>query len=132
MKSINSILVILVIFFKTGNVLSEINLFNVNNIKITNKSSSNNEILANEAIKKGFDELINRLILKDDINKLKKLSFAEIKELVSYYQIVEKEENLLETIKIFNISFDKEKFHNLFFKIGISYSNIVKNEFTNS
>ena len=37
MKSINLIIVILVIFFKTGNVLSSINLFDVNNIEVTNK-----------------------------------------------------------------------------------------------
>ena len=34
MKSINLIIVILVIFFKTGNVLSNENIFNVNNIEI--------------------------------------------------------------------------------------------------
>ena len=41
MKSFKLILlVILVIFIKTGNVLSSINLFDVNNIEVTNKSSS--------------------------------------------------------------------------------------------
>ena len=70
MKSINLIIVILVIFFKTGNVLSSINLFDVNNIEVTNKSSSSNKILANQAIRKGFNELINRIILKEDVEKM--------------------------------------------------------------
>ena len=88
MKSINLIIVVLVIFFKTGNVLSSINLFDVNNIEVTNKSSSSNKILANQAIRKGFNELINRIILKEDVEKLKRLSFVEIKQLVSYYQMI--------------------------------------------
>ena len=129
MKSINLIIFILVIFFKTGNVLSSINLFDVNNIEVTNKSSSSNKILANQAIRKGFNELINRLILKEDVQKLKRLSFVEIKQLVSYYQMIPGEENLEGNKKFFNVSFDKGKLHNLFFKIGISYSNIAKNEF---
>ncbi len=129
MKSFNSIAIILVIFLKTGNVLSEINLFNVNNIEVTNKSLSKNEIFANEAIKKGFQELMNRLLLNDDLKKLENLQTNEIKKLVSYYQITDEQTNLNETTKKFNISFDKDKFHNLFYEKGISYSDTVKNEF---
>ena len=47
------LITILVIFFKTGNVLSLENIFNVNNIEITKKKTNNIEFLANEAIKKG-------------------------------------------------------------------------------
>ena len=117
---------ILVIFLKTGNVLSEDNLFSVNNIEISYKSTSNNEILANQAIKKGFKELIDRLLLQEDKSKLNNLNFSQIKELVSYYQIKEKEKDL--KIKIFNIFFDKDKLHNLFYKINISYSDLNKND----
>ena len=35
MKNLRYILFILVIFFKTGNVLSDNNLFNVNNIEVS-------------------------------------------------------------------------------------------------
>ena len=37
MKSFKLIIFILMIFLKTGNVLSNDNIFNVNNIKISNK-----------------------------------------------------------------------------------------------
>ena len=60
MKSIKIIFSILVIFLKTGNNLSADNLFYVNNVEIFKKKSSNTEVLANEAIKKGFKELINK------------------------------------------------------------------------
>ena len=66
------------------------NLFNVNNIEINNQLSSNNEILANKAIKKAFQNLIERLILDKDIATLERLKFNQIKELVAYYQILEK------------------------------------------
>ena len=52
MKSFKLITIILVIFLKTGNVLSESTLFNVNNIEISGKLSSNNQFFSDEAIKR--------------------------------------------------------------------------------
>ena len=129
MKSYKLILIILVVFFKTGNVLSNTNIFDVNNIEIEKKIKVSNEILANLAIKKGFDELINKILLQEDIIKLKDLNASAIKELVTYYQVenITNDENGLEKIN-FNISFDKVKIHNLFYKKGISYSSITNKE----
>ena len=94
MKNLNLLIFILVIFLKTGNVLSENKLFNVNNIEIINKSSNNIEILSNQAIKEGYIKLIKRILLDENIDQMLNLQFSEIKELVSYYQIKndEKEE----------------------------------------
>ena len=58
-----------------------------------------------------------------------KLDFNQIKNLVSYYQIVEKKENEFEEKIFFNIFFDKEKIHDLFFQKGIYYSEISNKEF---
>ena len=82
-------LVILIIFLKTGNVLSLENIFNVNNIEITKKSNNSNDDLANKAIKKGFKELLKKILLNEDIKKLSGLEFSNIKGLVSYYQIAD-------------------------------------------
>ena len=90
MKSYKLILIILVVFFKTGNVLSNTNIFDVNNIEIEKKIKDSNEILANLAIKKGFEELINKILLQEDIIKLKDLNDSAIKELVTYYQVENK------------------------------------------
>ena len=108
--------------------MSKNNLFNVNNIEITKKASSNNEIFANQAIKQGFNELIDRVLLKEDISKLENLDFTTIKNLVSYYQITGEQKDSKAKTKKFNIFFDKDKLHNLFFTKGISYSDILKNE----
>ena len=127
MKSLNLIIFILVIFLKTGNNLSADNLFFVNNIEIEKKTSNNIEILANEAIKKGFRELINKVLLKKDEIKLKSLQFSEIKDLISYYQIIEGEDEDQNKI-FFNVSFDKDKLHTLFYNIGLKYSDISQSE----
>ncbi len=123
------ILLILVIFFKTETLLSESNLFNVNNIELKKKNKITNEALADKAIKKGFEELIDKILLKKDSERLSDLSFPSIKELVTYYRItnVSSEEKNDELVN-FSVTFDKDKIHNLFYKRGISYSEILDKE----
>ena len=122
-------IIILVVFLKTGNVLSNTNIFNVNNIQIEKKNNPTNEVLANQAIKKGFEKLINKILLKEEIQKLQDMKFTEIKKLVSYYQVLNKIDNNINSKKInFNIFFDKDKLHDLFYKKGISYSDVISKE----
>ena len=128
MKSCKSIIFILVIFLKTGNVLSNENIFIVNNIELTKKANISNQDIANQAIKQGFERLTKKILLKRDIDRLSKLSFSQIKNLVSYYQVQDLNEGSKNNILSFNISFDKKKLHDLFYKINISYSEIVDKE----
>ena len=123
-------LIILVIFLKTGNVLSENTLFNVNNVEISGNLSSNNQSFSKRALEKGFKELINKVLLQKDLNKFKDLSTNQIKSLVSYYQISEtiEDRSANTVIKKYNIFFDKEKIHDLFYDYEISYSNISQYE----
>lgn len=129
MKLYFFIIFILILFLRTGNVLSEDKIFNVNNLELIKKPNMSYNELTNEAINKGFEELIERILLEEDKKKLSKLGFSKKKQLVSYYQIVSNKinENNLEEIK-FNLFFDREKFHDLFFKEGISYSEITNKE----
>ena len=123
------ILIILVVFFKTGNVLSISNIFDVNNIEVEKKGKISNEVLANRAIKKGFKELINKILLDSDIKKLNELKFSEIKELVTYYQISDTTDiNPIQEKIYYNISFSKDKMHDLFYNRGISYSEITNKD----
>ena len=128
MKSFNLLFIILIVF-KTGNVLSQNNLFNVNNIEVVKNSSTSNEILANKAIQERFfTNLLTKILLERDIKKIKKLNKSEIKELVLYYQIIDIEDNNKENIQTFNIFFDRDKIHNLFLINGILYSEIYNND----
>ena len=128
MGSYKIIIIILVIFFKTGNVLSLENIFNVNNIEITKKSNNSNDDLANKAIKKGFEELLEKILLDRDIKKISGLEYSKIKELVSYYQIADETQNSDKDKVNFNIFFDKDKLHSLFSNKSISYSDISDKE----
>ena len=128
MKLFLQILFILVIFFKTGNLLSDNSLFNVNNISLEKKENFSVKNLADEAIKEAFKQLTNKILLTEDIKQVTNLKFSDIKELVKYYNIVknpEKESNKIN----FSVTFDKDKIHNLFYKKKISYSDITDKEF---
>ena len=123
------VIITLVVFLKTETLLSENNLFNVNNIQLEKKDGTTNKALADLAIKKGFNQLISKILLKEDINKFSDLEFSSIKQLVTYYQITnteEGEEN--RQLSNFSVTFDKDKMHELFYKRGISYSEILDKE----
>ena len=129
MKCFKLIVIILVIFTKTGNVFSEDNLFNVNNIELSKKTNITNDDLSKKAIQIGFEELKNKILLEKDLIKLSNLNFTQINELVSYYQVVSQNSADLLSEKIsYNIFFDKDKIHELFYKKGILYSEITKRE----
>ena len=129
MKLYKQLFFILVVFFKTETLFSENNLFNVNNIELEKKDKMTNNRLADQAIKKGFNQLIARILLKEDIEKLSNLKFSSIKQLVTYYQItnISNEDKKRELVN-FSVTFDKNKIHNLFYKKGITYSEILDRE----
>ena len=129
MKSYKQIIFILVIFLKTETLFSENNLFNVNNIQLEKKENTTNQSLSNQAIKKGFDQLISKILLKQDKDKLTDLKLESIKKLVSYYQIKNvSDEKKKEDLVNFSVTFDKDKMHKLFYQKGISYSEISDKE----
>ena len=129
MKLYKNIFFILIVFFKTETLLSDNNLFSVNNIKLEKNDKISNNSLADKAIQKGFNQLIKRILLKEDYDKLSDLNFSSIKQLVTYYQIsniIGEQEN--EKLLSFSITFDKDKIHDLFYKKAISYSEILDKE----
>ena len=70
------------VFLKTGNVLSEKSIFNVNNIEIETKNYiKNNDEYLNQAFIEGFNELTKRILLKKDIYKIKKTSIFRNKRI---------------------------------------------------
>ena len=129
MKLFKQIIIILIVFFKTKTVFSENNLFNVNNIQLEKKDKISQNALADKAIKRGFSQLMEKILLQEDSKRLINLKFSSIKKLVSYYQITEisKQEKTKELVN-FSVTFDKDKIHHLFYKEGISYSEISDKE----
>ena len=129
MKPYKQLFFILVVFFKTETLFSENNLFNVNNIELEKKDKITNNRLADMAIKKGFNQLTTKILLEEDIKKLSDLKLPLIKQLVMYYQIIDvTKKNQKEGLVNFSVTFDKAKMHDLFYKRGISYSEILDKE----
>ena len=129
MKILIFINCILIILFKTGNVLSDNNIFNVNNVEIIKENSKNKEEMINKAFKKAFDKLINRLLLEEDYKKISNTNLDQIKKLISYYQITKQNErNVNKNNKKINIFFDKNRIHNFFYSKNIFYSDIISTE----
>ena len=128
MKFYKFLFIILIIFFKTGNVLSNNNIFNVNNVEISKEIYKNKEKLVNKAFRRAFDQLLNRILLKEDYARFTSTSLNEIKELILYYQVISPEKNdETDLIKI-NVFFDKDKMHNFFDKKNVLYSDIINTE----
>lgn len=120
---------ILIIFSESKNIFAKESIFNVNNISIIKSSGVSNEDLSDQAIKKGFNLLVEKILLNNDKKKLSDLSFSQIKELVSYYQVFTKnEEEENDNLINYNISFDRNKLHDLFYQRGVKYSEIIKEE----
>ena len=129
MKNLIFFSIIIGILFKTGNVLSNSNIFNVNNIEISKEFSKNKQEVVNRSFKKGFEELIKRLLLENDYKRVNNLDLVQIKELISYYQIItpKTENNKNKNITV-NVFFDKKKMHNFFYKKNLLYSDIINTE----
>ena len=60
----HKLLFILIVFFKTETLFSENDSFNVNNIEIERNDKMTNKALSELAIKKGFNQLVTKILLK--------------------------------------------------------------------
>ena len=119
---------IIVFFIKTGNVFSNSNLFNVDNITVINKKIEKREEILNTAFKKGFKELINRILLTKDIKNIENISLNEIKKLISSYQIIENQSLLNSNEFKVNISFSRKMINEFFYLKNISYADTYKTD----
>ena len=124
MNKIVFIFLIIVFLLKTGNVFSNNNIFNVDNIIVTNDNNLNREQLLNKAFKNGFIKLVNKILLKKDTRVILNSSLSEIKDLVSNYQIIELDKiSNRNEVKI-NISFNRVKINKFFYEKNILYADI--------
>ena len=124
MKNFNLILIILIILFKTGNVLSIESIFTVNNIQVNKNTFKNKEELINIAFKKGFEKLNSKILLEKDYIKTKNISLRNIKNLVSHYQIVKNKEENIKGYESINLYFKRDKMYNFYNQNNIKYSDV--------
>ena len=114
---------IIVFLAQSGNVFSDSNLFDVDNIKINKKNYQTKEEILEYAFKEGFERLIKKIVLKKDFIEALNISSNDIKSLISNYQITEsKEKNTNE--QYINLSFNRERINKFFYTKKISYADI--------
>ncbi len=126
MKKLKFILTILIILFKTGNVLSDSSIFTVNNILVNKNAYNNKEELINIAFLRGFKKLNNKILLEKDLIKTNDENLTNIKNLISHYQILDSNQSSEKGDTIVNIFFKRDKIYNYYYKNDIKYSDITQ------
>ena len=124
MKNIKFICIILIILFKTGNVLCVESIFTVNNIEVNKNTYKNKEELINIAFRKGFEKLNSKILLEKDFKRLKNTNLRNIKNLVSHYQIVKNKGQKNQNFQIINLYFKRDKMYNFYSQNNIRYSDV--------
>ena len=81
--------------------------------------------MINKAFYKAFDKLTNRLLLEEDYKNLSNTSLEQIKRLISYYQITNRDEKKKKTsYRKINVFFDKKNFNLVGWQIEDIYQNL--------
>ena len=124
MKNLKFLIIILIILFKTGNVLCAESIFTVNNIEVNKNTFKNKEELINIAFKKGFEKLNSKILLEKDYLKTKNTSLKSIKNLVSHYQIIKNNTDNNQEFELINLYFKRDKMYNFYSRNNIKYSDV--------
>ena len=103
------------LFTISSKSLSEENVFTVNNVNVEGIVDTNfsREKYLNKAFIDSFDNLMKKIILSRDLNKIKDIKLKEIKNLISSFQILEE-------------SYSQDNYK---LKIKISYNDIKVKKF---
>ncbi len=119
-------LIIIVFLAKTGNVFSNQNIFDVDNIEISSKNNTNRSKLIEHGFKLGFEKLVEKILMNNDAKKISDINISQIKKLILKYQIIENKNIINKDIIKMNISFNREKINEFFYEKNILYSDITK------
>jgi len=103
---------------------SEENIFIVDNIEVEGKIDLNfsRDKFINEAFSKSFEELMAKIILSSDLEKIKNIKLDKIKNLINSFQISEERYKAEEYKVIFKVFYNDKKVKNFLNKINISFS----------
>ena len=123
------VLALNIFFFSTTNINAK--AFLIDEIQVSEKleNNFNKEALINQGFKKAFNELINKLVKSNNLNKTANISLNEIKSMIETFTI--KEEKFVNKIYYLNlgVSFNKKKIFNYLETKNVFPSQIVKNKF---
>ena len=103
---------------------SEENIFTVDNVEVEGKIDLNfsRDKFINKAFLKSFKELMAKIILSSDLEKIKNIRLDKIKNLINSFQILEERYQTEEYKAVFKVSYNGKKVKNFLNKKNISFS----------
>jgi hypothetical protein len=123
------VLALNIFFFSTACLKA--NPFFINEIEVSEQleNNFNKDLLINKGFKKGFNELISRLIRSKDLNKTKNIKLNEIKAMIESFTI--QEEKFSNNVYSLNlgVSFNKKKIFDYLDKKNIFPAQIITEKF---
>ena len=103
---------------------SEENIFTVDNVEVEGKIDLNfsRDKFINKAFSKSFEELMAKIVLSRDLEKIKNIRLDKIKNLINSFQILEERYQAEEYKAVFKISYNDKKVQDFLNKKNISFS----------
>ena len=98
---------------------SEENIFTVDNVEVEGKIDLNfsRDKFINKAFSKSFEELMAKIVLSRDLEKIKNIRLDKIKNLINSFQILEEKYQTEEYKAVFKISYNDKRVKNFFYFI---------------
>ena len=95
---------------------SEENIFTVDNVEVEGKIDLNfsRDKFINKAFSKSFEELMAKIVLSRDLEKIKNIRLDKIKNLINSFQILEERYQTEKYKAVFKISYNDKKVQNFF------------------
>ena len=103
---------------------SEENIFTVDNVEVEGKIDLNfsRDKFINKAFSKSFEELMAKIVLSRDLEKIKNIRLDKIKNLINSFQILEERYQTEKYKAVFKISYNDKKVQDFLNKKNISFS----------
>ena len=103
---------------------SEENIFTVDNVEVEGKIDLNfsRDKFIDKAFLKSFEELMAKIILSRDLEKIKNIRLDKIKNLINSFQILEERYQTEKYKAVFKISYNDKKVQDFLNKKNISFS----------
>ena len=104
--------------------LSQENVFIINNVKVEGATDINftRDKYIDKAFLDSFKMLMTKILLSDDLDKLKNIKLKEVKTLINHFQVLDESYQKDKYVVSLKIFYNDKKVQKLLFKKNISYS----------
>jgi len=103
---------------------SQEDVFIINNVKVEGAVDINftREKYIDKAFINSFQTLMAKILLSQDLDKLKYIKLDKIKKLINHFQVLDESYQKDKYVALFNVSYNEKKVQKLLFEKNISFS----------